>query len=218
MNSVLLQQKIYGAYGNAALRIGSPYTIYRPSLALTDGLNPSLNPITPSNVVAALPASFTPEGVGYQRPQTYGKPLWCCLVDGSQAKVGDYLTYLNPEPHRETFMKAFMRQDSPEYCSACHKVHLDQPVNHYRWLRGFNEYDSWQARWSEVADPQFYNKDRTFVDLAKQVTSEDSALPYDRVPDDHGAEVFLWRKCCLDAYARSRVVLNADGSPAKGTP
>jgi len=60
-------------------------------------------------------------------------------------KVGDYLTYLNPEPHRETFMKAFMRQDSPEYCSACHKVHLDQPVNNYRWLRGFNEYDSWQA-------------------------------------------------------------------------
>ena len=60
-------------------------------------------------------------------------------------KVGDYLTYLNPEPHRETFMKSFMRQDSPEYCSACHKVHLDQPVNHYRWIRGFNEYDSWQA-------------------------------------------------------------------------
>jgi len=59
--------------------------------------------------------------------------------------VGDYLTYLNPEPHRETFIKTFMRQDSPEFCSACHKVHLDQPVNHYRWLRGFNEYDSWQA-------------------------------------------------------------------------
>jgi len=59
--------------------------------------------------------------------------------------VGDYLTYLNPAPHRETFIKTFMRQDSPEFCSACHKVHLDQPVNHYRWLRGFNEYDSWQA-------------------------------------------------------------------------
>jgi tetratricopeptide (TPR) repeat protein len=24
-------------------------------------------------------------------------------------------------------------------------VHLDVPVNHYRWFRGFNEYDNWQA-------------------------------------------------------------------------
>src|SRR5208337_4945407 len=24
-------------------------------------------------------------------------------------------------------------------------VHLDVPVNHYRWIRGFNEYDNWQA-------------------------------------------------------------------------
>jgi len=59
--------------------------------------------------------------------------------------VGEYLTYLNPEPHRETFIKTFMREDSPEFCGSCHKVHLDQPVNHYRWLRGFNEYDAWQA-------------------------------------------------------------------------
>ncbi|HVW83985.1 MAG TPA: tetratricopeptide repeat protein [Bryobacteraceae bacterium] len=60
-------------------------------------------------------------------------------------KVGDFLTYLNPEPHKRTFMKPFMQQDTSTYCSACHKVHLDEPVNHYRWLRGFNEYDSWQA-------------------------------------------------------------------------
>ncbi len=56
-----------------------------------------------------------------------------------------FLTYLNPEPHRRTFMKPFMRLDSAEYCSACHKVHLDVPVNDYRWFRGFNDYDNWQA-------------------------------------------------------------------------
>jgi Tfp pilus assembly protein PilF len=56
-----------------------------------------------------------------------------------------FITYLNPEPHRRTFMKAFMREQSAEFCSSCHKVHLDQPVNHYRWLRGFNDYDNWQA-------------------------------------------------------------------------
>ena len=27
----------------------------------------------------------------------------------------------------------------------CHKVHLDVPVNGYRWFRGFNDYDNWQA-------------------------------------------------------------------------
>jgi Flp pilus assembly protein TadD len=56
-----------------------------------------------------------------------------------------FVTYLNPEPHRRTFMQPFMRQDSAEFCSACHKVHLDEPVNHYRWFRGFDEYDNWQA-------------------------------------------------------------------------
>jgi tetratricopeptide (TPR) repeat protein len=56
-----------------------------------------------------------------------------------------FLTYLNPEPHRRTFMKPFMQKDASEYCSACHKVHLDVPVNDYRWFRGFNDYDNWQA-------------------------------------------------------------------------
>jgi tetratricopeptide (TPR) repeat protein len=59
--------------------------------------------------------------------------------------VDRFLTYLDPEPHRRTFMKPFMRLDSSEFCSACHKVHLDVPVNDYRWIRGFNDYDAWQA-------------------------------------------------------------------------
>jgi tetratricopeptide (TPR) repeat protein len=55
-----------------------------------------------------------------------------------------FVTYAAPEAHRRTFLKPFMR-DNPEFCSACHKVHLDVPVNQYRWFRGFNEYDAWQA-------------------------------------------------------------------------
>lgn len=57
----------------------------------------------------------------------------------------DFVVKLNPEPHRRTFLKPFMRTQTAEFCSACHKVHLDVPVNHYRWVRGFNEYDNWQA-------------------------------------------------------------------------
>jgi Flp pilus assembly protein TadD len=57
----------------------------------------------------------------------------------------DFLTNLNPEPHRRVFLKPFMKDQTAEFCSSCHKVHLDVPVNHYRWIRGFNEYDNWQS-------------------------------------------------------------------------
>jgi tetratricopeptide (TPR) repeat protein len=57
----------------------------------------------------------------------------------------DRLLLLDPQPHRDTFIKPFHREQTPEFCSSCHKVHLDVPVNAYRWFRGFNDYDNWQA-------------------------------------------------------------------------
>ena len=60
-------------------------------------------------------------------------------------KLHDYTVRLNPKPHRRVFLKPFHTQDTAEFCSSCHKVHLDVPVNNYRWIRGFNEYDNWQA-------------------------------------------------------------------------
>src|SRR5215813_1887353 len=57
----------------------------------------------------------------------------------------DFMVKVNPEPHRRVFLKPFMREQTAEFCSGCHKVHLDVPVNRYRWIRGFNEYDNWQA-------------------------------------------------------------------------
>src|SRR6266581_8052906 len=60
-------------------------------------------------------------------------------------KLHDFVVRLNPEPHRRTFLISFVPADTAEFCSSCHKVHLDVPVNHYRWIRGFNEYDNWQA-------------------------------------------------------------------------
>jgi len=53
--------------------------------------------------------------------------------------------HLDPEPHRQAFLQPIHEGDSSAFCSTCHKVHLDEPVNHYRWLRGFNSYDNWQA-------------------------------------------------------------------------
>jgi tetratricopeptide (TPR) repeat protein len=59
----------------------------------------------------------------------------------------DYQVYLDPKPHRNAFLKPFHTDPKqlPEFCSACHKVHLDVPVNNYRWIRGFDDYDNWQA-------------------------------------------------------------------------
>jgi lipoprotein NlpI len=59
--------------------------------------------------------------------------------------VHDQLTYIDPQPHKNIFLKPFHREQTPEFCSSCHKVHLDVPVNSYRWFRGFNDYDNWQA-------------------------------------------------------------------------
>jgi tetratricopeptide (TPR) repeat protein len=59
--------------------------------------------------------------------------------------VHDFLLKLDPEPHRRTFLKPLHQGESSTFCSGCHKVHLDVPVNSYRWIRGFNEYDNWQA-------------------------------------------------------------------------
>src|SRR5204863_3704272 len=60
-------------------------------------------------------------------------------------RAHDVLMYMAPAPHRNTFLKPFHTGQASEFCSTCHKVHLDRPVNHYRWFRGFNEYDNWQA-------------------------------------------------------------------------
>lgn len=77
-----------------------------------------------------------------------------------------FVTYAAPEPHRMTFMKRFMKNDTADFCSACHKVHLDVPVNGYRWLRGFNDYDNWQANGvSGQGARSFYYPDKA-VDCA----------------------------------------------------
>jgi tetratricopeptide (TPR) repeat protein len=59
----------------------------------------------------------------------------------------NYAVKLDPKPHRNAFLKPFHTDPKllPQFCSTCHKVHLDVPVNSYRWIRGFNDYDNWQA-------------------------------------------------------------------------
>jgi len=50
------------------------------------------------------------------------------------------LVKAKPEFHKRTFLKPLHK--TAEFCGACHKVHLPEELNHYKWLRGQNHYDS----------------------------------------------------------------------------
>jgi tetratricopeptide (TPR) repeat protein len=105
-------------------------------------------------------------------------------------KLVDFMTYLDPEPHRETFLKPFMRQQAAEFCSTCHKVHLDIPVNNYRWFRGFNDYDNWQASGFGEGARSFYYppKSQTCADChmplepSKEAGNQDGQIHSHRFP------------------------------------
>ncbi len=55
--------------------------------------------------------------------------------------VNRQLVKAKPAFHKKTFLKPLHK--SPEFCGTCHKVHLPQELNHYKWLRGQNHYDDY---------------------------------------------------------------------------
>ena len=54
--------------------------------------------------------------------------------------INHFLIKAKPNLHKRSFLKPLHR--TPEFCGSCHKVHLPEELNHYRWLRGQNHYDS----------------------------------------------------------------------------
>jgi Flp pilus assembly protein TadD len=82
--------------------------------------------------------------------------------EGALRAIGDVIIKAKPNVHKERMLKPFFR--TSEFCSACHKVSLDVPVNGYRWFRGQNEYDNWHD--SGVAQ----NAARTFYRPKDPVT------------------------------------------------
>ncbi|MBK8270422.1 MAG: tetratricopeptide repeat protein [Planctomycetes bacterium] len=55
--------------------------------------------------------------------------------------VNRQLVRSKPEFHKKTFLKPLHK--TPEFCGSCHKVHLPQELNAYKWLRGQNHYDAY---------------------------------------------------------------------------
>jgi hypothetical protein len=72
--------------------------------------------------------------------------------------VNRQLIKAKPEFHKATFLKPLHK--SAEYCGSCHKVHLPQELNDYKWLRAQNHFDSfWLSGVSGQGIESFYYPD-----------------------------------------------------------
>jgi len=54
--------------------------------------------------------------------------------------INRQLVKAKPEFHKKTFLKPLHKET--EFCGTCHKVHIPQELNAYKWLRGQNHYDT----------------------------------------------------------------------------
>ncbi len=61
-------------------------------------------------------------------------------ASGLLLDINHLLIRAKPELHKKSLLKPL--HQSAEFCSVCHKVSLTEEVNHYRWLRGQDHYDS----------------------------------------------------------------------------
>jgi tetratricopeptide (TPR) repeat protein len=73
-----------------------------------------------------------------------------------EVRFGDI--YEHPERHSAAVMQPFYR--TPEFCAACHKANLPNPLNDYKFIRAFTTYDEWQnSKFSRRNPLTFYSAD-----------------------------------------------------------
>jgi Tfp pilus assembly protein PilF len=66
----------------------------------------------------------------------------------------------HPDRHSKAVMQSFYR--TPEFCAACHKANLPNPLNEYKFIRAFTVYDEWQnSKFSQRNPLTFYQADFT---------------------------------------------------------
>jgi len=62
----------------------------------------------------------------------------------------------HPDRHSQAVMQPFYR--TPEFCAACHKANLPNPLNDYKFIRAFTVYDEWQnSKFSKRNPLAFYS-------------------------------------------------------------
>ena len=64
--------------------------------------------------------------------------------DGNRipGEVPDEEIRQHPDRHSRAVMQGFYR--TAEFCAACHKANLPNPLNDYKFIRAFTAYDEWQ--------------------------------------------------------------------------
>jgi tetratricopeptide (TPR) repeat protein len=73
-------------------------------------------------------------------------------------QVSDDEILAHPERHSKAVMQTFYRD--PEFCAACHKANLPNPLNEYKFIRAFTVYDEWQnSKFSKRNPLTFYSAD-----------------------------------------------------------
>jgi tetratricopeptide (TPR) repeat protein len=72
--------------------------------------------------------------------------------------VPDAEILMHLDRHSKAVMQPLYR--TPEFCSACHKANLPNPLNGYKWIRAFTAYDEWQnSKFSQRNPLTFYKAD-----------------------------------------------------------
>jgi hypothetical protein len=83
MDQRRLHDRLARGLGQAALRIGQSYDVFRPSGQRA--------PLSPGNRLIQLPVAFHGEDKDWHRSARYGQPLWFAVHDTSYTRPGDYL-------------------------------------------------------------------------------------------------------------------------------
>jgi Tfp pilus assembly protein PilF len=86
------------------------------------------------------------------------------MVDEKGSRIPGEVPYeeimKHPDRHSKAVMKDFYR--SPEFCSACHKANLPEPLNDYKFVRAFTVFDEWQnSKFSKRNPLTFYSGEYT---------------------------------------------------------
>jgi Flp pilus assembly protein TadD len=82
------------------------------------------------------------------------------MVDENGKRIPGEVPYdeilKHPDRHSKAVMQSFYR--TPEFCAACHKANLPNPLNDYKFVRAFTVYDDWQnSKFSQRNPLTFYS-------------------------------------------------------------
>ena len=86
------------------------------------------------------------------------------MVDENGTRIPGMVPDSEILAHLDRHSKAVMQPlyRTPEFCAACHKANLPNPLNDYKFIRAFTAYDEWQnSKFSQRNPLTFYQTDFT---------------------------------------------------------